>query len=133
HLPGFGGAIAVSQFQGGQSIPTYRIDTDAGSYVLRKRPAGKLLPSAHRIDREYTFMKALADTIPVPKMLHFCEDEGIIGQSFYLMEYVPGRMMPDARLLGADRSERRQLCFEMMRVLARLHSADAEALGLTGF
>jgi aminoglycoside phosphotransferase (APT) family kinase protein len=132
-LPGFGGEIAVSQFQGGQSNPTYRIDTDAGTCVLRKKPAGKLLPSAHQIDREYAFMEALSGTIPVPKMLHFCEDEGIIGQSFYVMEHVEGRMMPDARLLGADRKERRQLSLELMRVLARLHKADAEALGLGSF
>ncbi|MDG2004493.1 MAG: phosphotransferase [Novosphingobium sp.] len=133
HLPGFGSEVAVTQFQGGQSNPTYRIDTSAGSCVLRKRPAGKLLPKAHQIDREFAFMEALAGTVPVPKMLHFCEDEVVIGQSFYVMEHIEGRMMPDARLPGAGKKERRQLCFEMMRVLARLHQADAEALGLSGF
>jgi len=132
-LPGFGGAVAITQFQGGQSNPTYRIDTEAGSYVLRKKPAGKLLPSAHQIDREYAFMKALSGTIPVPKMLHFCEDERVIGQSFYVMEHVEGRMMPDARLLAAEKEERRALSLEMMRVLARLHKADPQALGLSGF
>jgi len=133
HLPGFGGEIAVAQFQGGQSNPTYRIDTSAGPYVLRKRPSGKLLPSAHQIDREYAFMEALAGTIPVPKMLLFCEDEAVIGQSFYVMEHVEGRLFPDARLLGADKAERGALSLEMMRVLARLHSADPEALGLSGY
>lgn len=133
HLAGFGGEIAVTQFQGGQSNPTYRLDSAAGPYVLRKRPAGKLLPSAHRIDREYAVMKALAGTIPVPEMLHFCEDEAIIGQSFYVMEHVEGRIMPDARLLDADRTQRRQLSFEMMRVLARLHRADPVELGLSEF
>jgi aminoglycoside phosphotransferase (APT) family kinase protein len=132
-VPGFGGDFAVTRFQGGQSNPTYRLDTDAGSFVLRKRPPGKLLPKAHQIDREYAFMKALAGTIPVPKMLHFCEDESVIGQSFYIMQYVEGRVLPDARMLGAERKERRQLSFEMMRVLARLHSANADALGLSGF
>ena len=133
HLPGFDGGLVITPFQGGQSNPTYRIDTDSGPYVLRKKPAGKLLPKAHQIDREYAFMKALAGTIPVPKMLHFCADEAIIGQSFYVMEHVEGRIMPDARLLAAEPKDRRQLSFEMMRVLARLHKADAEALGLSGF
>jgi len=132
-LPGFGGEIGVTQFQGGQSNPTYRIDTGAGAYVLRKKPAGKLLPKAHQIEREYAFMEALSGTIPVPKMLHLCEDESVIGQSFYVMEHVEGRMMPDARLLDADRKERRQLSFEMMRVLGRLHRADPEALGLSAY
>jgi aminoglycoside phosphotransferase (APT) family kinase protein len=133
HLPGFGGEIGVTQFHGGQSNPTYRLDTADGPYVLRKRPSGKLLPSAHRIDREYAFMSALTGTIPVPNMLHFCEDEAVIGQSFYVMEHIEGRMMPDARLLEAGNKERRQLSFEMMRVLARLHRADPVELGLSGF
>jgi len=132
-LASFGREIAVTQFHGGQSNPTYRIDTAAGAFVLRKKPGGKLLPSAHQIDREFAFMKALRGTIPVPEMLHFCEDESVIGQSFYVMEHVEGRMMPDARLLAADRNERRQLSFELMRVLARLHTADAETLGLSSF
>jgi aminoglycoside phosphotransferase (APT) family kinase protein len=133
HLPGFGGEIAVTQFQGGQSNPTYRIDTANGAYVLRKKPPGKLLPKAHQIEREYAFMEALSGSIPVPKMLHLCEDENVIGQSFYVMEHVEGRIFPDARLLGAERKGRRQLSFELMRVMARLHKADAEALGLSGF
>jgi aminoglycoside phosphotransferase (APT) family kinase protein len=132
-LPGFGVEIAVTQFQGGQSNPTYRIDTDAGPCVLRKRPAGKLLPTAHQIDREYAFMQALEGTIPVPRMLHFCEDETVIGQSFYVMEHVEGRLFPDARLLDAAPGERDAMSLEMMRVLARLHSADPEALGLSGY
>jgi len=130
HLPGFGGEIEVTQFQGGQSNPTYRLDTDAGAYVLRKKPAGKLLPKAHQVEREYAIMKALTDIIPVPQMLHLCEDERIIGQTFYVMEHVEGRIFADARLLGAEKKERRQLSFEMMRVLARLHRADPAELGL---
>jgi len=132
-LPGFGGEVAVRQFEGGQSNPTFRIDTPEGAYVLRKKPAGKLLPSAHQIDREYAFMQALRGTIPVPEMLHFCEDESVIGQSFYVMSHVEGRMMPDARLLDADPAERRELSLEQMRVLARLHMAEYETLGLGGF
>ena len=132
-LPGFDGEFEVRQYQGGQSNPTYRIETPAGIYVLRKKPAGKLMPSAHAIEREFAIMRALEDTVPVPRMLYFCEDEGAIGQTFYVMEHIDGRVMPDARLLDADPAERRALSFELVRVLARLHGADHRAIGLNGF
>lgn len=132
-VPGFDTAIHVKQFHGGQSNPTYRIATSAGAYVLRKKPSGKLLPSAHLINREYIVMQALEGVIPVPRMVHLCEDDSIIGQSFYLMEHVEGRLFTDTRLLQVDPSERRPLFLELVSVLARLHCANYEALGLEGF
>ncbi len=132
-LPGFDSQFEVKQFQGGQSNPTYRIETSAGVYVLRKKPAGKLLPSAHAIEREFAIMRALGGRVPVPRMLHLCEDESIIGQPFYVMEHVDGRVMPDARLLDADPSERRALSLELVTVLGRLHGVDYSAIGLEGF
>jgi aminoglycoside phosphotransferase (APT) family kinase protein len=132
-LPGFDGQIEVRQFQGGQSNPTYLIGTTAGNYVLRKKPAGKLLASAHAVDREFTVMRALAGHVPVPKMYLLCEDESVLGQPFYVMEHIAGRVMPDARLLDAPREERRALCLELVTVLARLHRVDYRAVGLGEF
>jgi aminoglycoside phosphotransferase (APT) family kinase protein len=132
-LPGFDAQIEVRQFQGGQSNPTYRIGTPAGTYVLRKKPAGKLLPSAHAIDREFAVMRALAGQVPVPKMYLLCDDESVVGQPFYVMEHIDGRVMPDARLLDALRDERRALCLELATVLARLHRVDYKAVGLGEF
>ena len=132
-LRGFDTEIEVIQFQGGQSNPTYRIVTSAGNYVLRKKPAGKLLPSAHAIEREFTVMRALDGRVPVPRMYVLCNDESVIGQSFYVMEHVEGRVMPDARLLDAPHDERRTLCLELITVLARLHSVDFHAAGLGEF
>src|SRR3546814_4156585 len=91
-IPGFGEAIEVKQFQGGQSNPTYLIRTTVGRYVMRKKPAGELLASAHRIDREYRIMAALHGVIPVPRMLHLCLDATVIGQAFYLMDHVEGQI-----------------------------------------
>lgn len=132
-LPGFAATIEVTQFQAGQSNPTYRIVTPAGSYVLRKKPAGKLVPSAHAIEREFAVMRALDGLAPVPRMKLFCDDAGVIGQTFYVMEFVDGRVMPDARLLDAAAEERAALCFEMIGVLARLHRIEHRAIGLEKF
>ena len=132
-VPGFDGSLAIKQFQGGQSNPTFHIATSAGDYVLRKKPAGKLLPSAHLIEREFAIMRALEGVIPVPRTVHLCEDDSIIGQAFYVMEHVDGRIITDARLLDADPAERRPLYLELVTVLARLHRADHRALGLQGF
>jgi aminoglycoside phosphotransferase (APT) family kinase protein len=132
-LPGFGEPFELRQFQAGQSNPTYRIETAAGKYVLRKKPAGKLLPSAHKIEREYVVMSALEGTVPVPRMLHLCDDESVIGQIFYVMEHVEGRVMPDARLLDALPAERGAACLELVNVLAQLHRADYTTLGLGEF
>ncbi len=132
-LPGFDAPIDVGQFLGGQSNPTYRIGTTAGNYVLRKKPSGDLLPSAHAVDREFAVMRALAGQVPVPRMCLLCNDERVIGQAFYIMECVEGRIMPDARLLDAQYGERAALCQELVTVLARLHRVDHRAVGLEGF
>jgi aminoglycoside phosphotransferase (APT) family kinase protein len=134
-LPGFDqpDRIAVEQFVGGQSNPTYSLATPAGRYVLRKKPAGKLLPSAHAIEREFAVMQALAGQMPVPRTHLLCEDEDILGQAFYVMDHVVGRVLPDARMLDAPREERRALCLELVSVLARLHRVDYHAAGLAAF
>ena len=92
HLEGFKGPLRVQQFEGGQSNPTFLLSTDDQQYVLRKKPPGKLLPSAHQVEREYRVMKALAKTdVPVPEMLLLCEDDAVIGTPFFVMAYVHGR------------------------------------------
>lgn len=133
-LPGFDGDVRVRQFQVGQSNPTYHLHTTAGDYVLRKKPAGKLLPSAHAVDREYTVMRALADSgVPVPTMHLLCTDESVIGQMFYVMDYVPGRNLPDPRLPDAPAEERRAMYLDLVTVLAHLHRVDYRAVGLEDF
>ena len=99
HLPGFRGPMAVRQFEGGQSNPTYLLQAASGDYVLRKKPPGRLLPSAHQVDREYRVMTALQGTgVPVPPALVSCEDEDVIGTGFFVMESVPGRVFRNPRL-----------------------------------
>ena len=133
NLPGFSGEVAFSRFQGGQSNPTFRLDTPAASYVLRKKPSGHLIPGAHAVEREYRLMAALAGLVPVPRMLLLCEDPEVIGQSFYLMEHVAGRIFRDARMLDAPKPERHGLCLELAEVLGRLHRVDHRAAGLADF
>jgi aminoglycoside phosphotransferase (APT) family kinase protein len=132
-LPGFDAKIEVGQFLGGQSNPTYCIATPAVNYVLRKKPSGDLLPSAHAIEREFAVMRGLAGHVPVPRTCLFCGDESVIGQAFYIMERVEGRIMPDARLLDAPSGQRSALCKELVTVLARLHRVDHRAVGLESF
>ena len=116
---------------GGQSNPTFRISTDQGSFVLRKKPAGTLLPTAHAIEREYRVMQALQRTpVPVPRMLAWCQDSTIVGTPFYLMEFVEGRVLMDQSLPGMGQAERAAVYAEMNRVIAVLHAIDAEAVGL---
>jgi aminoglycoside phosphotransferase (APT) family kinase protein len=132
-LPGFQSDIEVRQYQSGQSNPTFLISTAAGRYVLRKKPPGKLLPSAHAIEREFAVMSALAGRVPVPEMHLLCADESVIGQPFYVMQHVEGRILGDARMLEAPAAERRELCIELVRVLARLHGVDYRDAGLESF
>jgi len=123
--------ILVEQFQGGQSNPTYRITTKEQRYILRRKPPGKLLPSAHAIDREYRVMSALAGTgVPVAKMIALCDDDAVIGTAFYLMEYVEGRVLWDPRLPDMQPAQRATYHDEMNRVLATLHNVDYAAVGL---
>ena len=135
-LDGFAGPLSVEQFKGGQSNPTYKLVTPERSYVMRSKPgpADKLLPSAHAIDREFKVMHALRDTdVPVPKMHMLCENESIIGRAFYVMEYMPGRVLWEQSLPGMDRAQRGEIYEEMNRVLAALHNVDIKAVGLEGY
>ena len=127
----FTGALRIEQFQGGQSNPTYRVTAGDRRMVLRRKPPGKLLPSAHAVDREYRVMSALAATdVPVAGMLARCDDDAVIGTQFYLMEYVEGRVLWDPRLPEMTPSERAAHHDEMNRVIAALHSVDYVAVGL---
>ncbi|MDP6830764.1 MAG: phosphotransferase, partial [Alphaproteobacteria bacterium] len=122
HVEGFSGDIALSQFKGGQSNPTYRIDAGGRSYVLRRKPPGELLPSAHAVDREYRVITALADTdVPAPRTYCLCEDEAVIGTMFYIMEMVQGRILWDSTLPEMSREERGQIYRSMNEAMAALH------------
>jgi len=135
-LPGFAGRLAVEQFKGGQSNPTYRLMTPGGHYVMRSKPgpAVKLLPSAHAIEREFRVMSALAQTaVPVPRMHLLCDDESVIGRAFYVMQCVEGRVLWDQSLPGMAREQRAEIYDEMNRVIAALHSVVPSAVGLDGF
>lgn len=133
-IPGFSGPIDVTKFSGGQSNPTYLLKANAGKYVLRRKPPGQLLKSAHAVDREFRVMQALRYTgVPVPRVQHLCLDESIIGSVFFVMEYVPGRIFWDPTLPELSKTERRETYLEMCRVLATLHKVDIDAVGLTDF
>jgi len=134
NVAGFAGPLAVFQFAGGQSNPTFVLDTPAQRYVLRKKPPGVLLPSAHAVDREYRVITALGRTpVPVPRTFCLCEDPSVIGTPFYVMEYVEGRVLRDPTLPGITRSERAAIYDTMNDVLARLHRIDPKALGLEDY
>ena len=133
-IDGFDGPMEVRQFEGGQSNPTFQLETGGGRRVLRKQPPGQLLPSAHQVDREYRVMRALAETgVPVPKMLCLCEDPSVIGAKFYLMERVEGRHFTETLLPGLSKEERGAIYRDLARVLAELHALDPKALGLSDF
>jgi aminoglycoside phosphotransferase (APT) family kinase protein len=128
------GKLVVEQYQGGQSNPTYRVTAGGRRYVLRRKPPGVLLPSAHAIDREYRVMSALAATgVPVAKMVALCEDDAVIGTAFYVMEYVEGRILWDPTLPGMDPSQRAAHYAELNRVIAALHLVDYANIGLGDF
>jgi len=134
HVEGFRGPVAAERFAGGQSNPTYRLDAGSGAYVLRRKPFGPLLPSAHAVDREYRVMRALAGTpVPVPRVYALCEDDAVIGSAFYVMEHLDGRIFWDQRLPGIAPAERGRMFDSMNAVIAALHSLDYAALGLDGF
>lgn len=136
HLNGFRGPLRIERFKGGQSNPTYRLDTPDGSYVMRTKPApvAKLLPSAHAIEREFRVMQALAGSaVPVPRVHLLCEDEAVIGRAFYVMDMVEGRVLWDQSLAGMAAAERGAIYDEMNRVIAALHTVQAQAIGLSGY
>jgi len=133
-VPGFSGPVAVSQFRGGQSNPTYRIDTPGGAYVLRRKPPGRLLPGAHAVDREYRVLAALGrQGFPVARVHALCEDESLIGTPFYLMDMVEGRIFWEASLPGLGSEERRAAFDSMNATIARLHNFDPGSIGLGDF
>lgn len=134
NVPGFGGAPSIEQFKGGQSNPTYRVESAGKRYVLRRKPPGKLLPSAHAVDREYRIVTALASTdVPVAKTYALCLDESVIGTAFYVMDYVAGRIFWDPALPGLAPAERATIYDAMNDTIARLHRVDYAALGLGDF
>ncbi len=134
HVAGFAGPLSVQQFGGGQSNPTFLLTAGGRRYVLRKKPPGQLLKSAHQVDREYRIMKALAATdVPVPKMHALCEDESVIGTSFYVMDFLEGRIFRDPQLPGLAPAERAAIYDSMNDVLARLHKVDFASVGLGDF
>lgn len=131
HIAGFSGPIEVRQFAGGQSNPTFLVQSPARRYVLRRKPPGKLLPSAHAVDREFRVLAALeGSAVPVAQVHALCEDLEVIGSVFYVMDYVEGRIFWDALLPEVAATERGAVYSEMVRVLAALHSVDYAAVGL---
>jgi aminoglycoside phosphotransferase (APT) family kinase protein len=138
-IDGFGEGLQVHQFQGGASNPTFLLVTrgDGGTikrYVMRKKPPGVLLPSAHQVDREYLAMKCLAASdVPVPNARLLCEDDSIIGTAFYVMDYVPGRILMDASLPNVTPADRAAIYDDFNATLAKLHSVDYAAVGLRAF
>lgn len=131
HVEGFEGELAVEQFKGGQSNPTFRLSAGGRRYVMRRKPPGVLLPSAHAVDREYRAIRALAATpVPVARPLALCQDPSVIGTDFYLMDCVEGRILWDPALPGMDPAARAAHYDELNRVIAELHRVDPLAVGL---
>jgi len=135
HIPELRGPLAVEQFKGGQSNPTYNVSDAAGRrFVLRRKPPGKLLPSAHAVDREFRVIHALYPTgFPVAKPHVLCEDALVIGTPFYVMDFVAGRVLWDQSLPGMTKTERAAIWDELNRVIAQLHTIDYRAVGLEDF
>ena len=134
HVEGFVGPLKIRQFKGGQSNPTYQLITPTHKYVMRRKPPGKLLPSAHAVDREYKVITALHSVgFPVPRTYCLCEDESIVGTMFYIMEMVEGRIFWDPRLPDLPPAERRPIFEAKIKTLAQLHNIDYAAIGLSEF
>ncbi len=134
HMAGFEGPLSVQQFGGGQSNPTFLLSAGPKRYVMRKKPPGQLLKSAHQVDREYRIMKALSQTdVPVPRMHALCEDESVVGTAFYVMDFLEGRIFRDPQLPGLAPAERTAIYDSMNDVLARLHKVDFAKVGLGDF
>lgn len=125
------GTLYATQLTGGQSNPTFVLEDQARRMVLRRKPPGDLLKSAHAVDREFRVMRALAETdVPVPQMLALCEDDSVIGAMFYVMAHVDGRSFDDPRLPDLSATERKGIYDELNRVLAAIHDVDVQAVGL---
>jgi aminoglycoside phosphotransferase (APT) family kinase protein len=134
NVQGYSGPLTVSQFNGGQSNPTYRLDTHGASYVLRRRPPGTLLPSAHAVDREFKVISALyPQEFPVARPYGYCADEQVIGTPFFVMEMVDGRVCWDAALPDNTPEMRGSMFRSAVQTLARLHNFDPTAIGLADY
>jgi len=134
HVDGFKGPLTVSQFKGGQSNPTYQLVTPSKKYVLRRKPPGKLLPSAHAVDREYKVITALHGVgFPAPRTYCLCDDDSVIGTMFYIMDMVEGRVLWEPLLPGLEPAMRRKIYETLNDTLARLHTVDYEKIGLGDF
>jgi len=134
NVEGFEGPLEIEQFKGGQSNPTYKLVAKSGRYVLRRKPPGKLLPSAHAVDREFKVMAALGGAgFPAPKMHGLCEDESVIGTAFYVMDFVDGRIFWDPYLPDLAPDERAAIYDASNATLAHLHGIDYEAAGLSDY
>jgi aminoglycoside phosphotransferase (APT) family kinase protein len=134
HVAGFAGPLEVEPLTGGQSNPTFRLRTHGAQYVLRKKPAGTLLPSAHAVEREYRVMSALRDTdVPVPRTYALCEDATVIGTPFLVMDFVEGRIHWDPTMPGATPQYRAALWDDINRVIAAIHAVDVPAAGLADY
>jgi aminoglycoside phosphotransferase (APT) family kinase protein len=136
HIPGFQGPVRAEKFAGGQSNPTFKLSSANNQhYVLRRKPPGELLKSAHAVDREFRVISALRATdVPVPKTYVLCEDDNVIGSMFYVMEYKEGRILWDPLLPdAADNAERAAIYDAMNQTMAALHNVDVDAVGLTDF
>ena len=134
NIDGFSGPLSAEKFSGGQSNPTYLLKTPNNDYVLRRKPPGKLLPGAHAVDREFKVLSALYPTaLPVAKALHLCDDDSIIGSMFYVMEFMPGRVLWDPSLPDSNKNQRTAIYDEMNRVLSELHKVDVDQVGLSDF
>ena len=132
-LDGFGRGLRVRQYEGGQSNPTFLVESAVRRVVLRKKPPGPLLPTAHQIEREYRILRGLAGSqVPVPEVLALGEDPSVIGTAFYVMGHVDGRIFTDPRLPGVDPGDRWALYLSAVAGLAAIHAVDVEAAGLTG-
>nr|MEA2799352.1 hypothetical protein [Phenylobacterium sp.] len=134
NVAGYAGPLEVRQFKGGQSNPTYQLITPGKKYVLRRKPPGKLLPSAHAVDREYKVITALGKTgFPVATTYGLCTDDEVIGTWFYIMDMVEGRILWDQTLPQCEPAERRAIFMAKIKTLADLHNTDYEAIGLSDF
>ena len=134
HVSGFKGDILLEEFAGGQSNPTYKVTAGGKSYVLRRKPPGTLLKSAHAVDREYKILTALSDAdVPTAKTYAYCEDEAVLGTPFYLMEYLDGRVIWDANEGSYSPEERGGFWDAANRAVAQLHNVNFEEVGLSDF
>lgn len=134
HAPGFTGPLSVRQFKGGQSNPTYLLETPARGYVLRRKPPGKLLPSAHAVDREFRVIRALhAQGFPVPEPVVYCDDADVVGTAFYVMGFVAGRVYWEPHIEGSHPAERAAIYDALNATIAALHNFDPAKIGLADF